>query len=389
MKDNKIAFILNYHISERGGGAEVQTWLMARELAARGFKVSYVARSASGKGGSRENLDGVEVVWLPEVKRFRWLTAPAYYRALRMLDPDVVVVRNTSFLVGVAGRYCGRRGKKFVWMCADNLSPLRWQRLVKEKEYHGGMNAAQRAYALADAAVNDLLRIYGDRHVTHALTQNEVQRQAYKRHFGKDSAQLISGHEPPAALRPPRERLEQGVVLWVANIGYRKRPEKFVKLARACEGSRLSFVMIGGRFDARLLDEVFADPPDNLQWLGRLPFEETLAWFDRAAFFVNTSISSGEGFPNTYIQAWLRGVPTFCLGFDPDNIIDRQGLGGVADKTECLAAMIVEYASDPDRYAAVSEHVRNFAKERYTVKKAVDHFVRTVGLEESNAATEN
>lgn len=375
-----IAFVMPFHISERGGGAEVQTWLMAKELARRGFRVFYLAQSVSGKAGTPETLDGVELIWLPYAHHFRWRAGKHYSRVLHELSPDLVVVRVTSFLVGVAGSYCRRHSKKFAWMCADNLSPLRWQALARQREYYGSMNLKQLVYAYSNAMLDDLLRIRGDRYVTHALTQNEVQRQAYKRAFGKDSLRLISGHEPPGEIESPQVRLEQGIVLWVANIGYRKQPGKFVELARACEGSRLSFVMIGGRSDARLLEELFADKPANLQWLGKLPFEETLAWFDRAALFVNTSIISGEGFPNTYIQAWLRGVPTFCLGVDPDGVIAENRLGYVADAVENLATGIADLKNDFAVYSEMCENVLKFATNNYTIMKAVDRFLENVGL---------
>ena len=376
-----IAFVMPFHISERGGGAEVQTWLMARELARRGFPVFFIAQSVSGKAGTRETLEGVELVWLPYVHHFRWRACRRYYHALLQLSPDVVVVRVTSYLVGVAGHYRKKKGGKFVWMCADNLSPLKWHALAKQREYYGSMHFKQLLYAYFNALVGDLIRIYGDRFVTHALTQNEVQREAYKRAFGTVSQRLVSGHEPPASLRSPLKRLQGGIVLWVANIGHRKRPEKFVELARACEGGRLSFVMIGERSDGRLLDEIFSGQPANLQWLGKLSFEETLTWFDQAAFFVNTSISSGEGFPNTYIQAWLRGVPTFCLGADPDGVTTENGLGCVVEDVDGLAAAISRLANDPAGYEKICTRVLKFAQENYTVFRAVDKLLENIGLQ--------
>ena len=39
-KDHKITFVMLWHISERGGGAEVQANYLAQELAERGYNVS-------------------------------------------------------------------------------------------------------------------------------------------------------------------------------------------------------------------------------------------------------------------------------------------------------------------------------------------------------------
>jgi glycosyltransferase involved in cell wall biosynthesis len=59
---------------------------------------------------------------------------------------------------------------------------------------------------------------------------------------------------------------------------------------------------------------------------GAVRYTDSGAWFDRARIFLNTS--SIEGFPNTFLQAWIRAVPVVSF-FDPDGMIRRLQLGAV------------------------------------------------------------
>ena len=45
----------------------------------------------------------------------------------------------------------------------------------------------------------------------------------------------------------------------------------------------------------------------------------------RSHIFVNTS--THEGFPNTFIQSWLREVVVVSLQVDPDQVLERQQVG--------------------------------------------------------------
>jgi hypothetical protein len=58
---------------------------------------------------------------------------------------------------------------------------------------------------------------------------------------------------------------------------------------------------------------------ENLDLLGEVPLEEVNAQLAAGHLFVNTSKT--EGFPNTFIQAWMRRVPTLSLDVDPDGIL--------------------------------------------------------------------
>jgi hypothetical protein len=85
-------------------------------------------------------------------------------------------------------------------------------------------------------------------------------------------------------------------------------------------------------------------------------------YFERARVFVNTSDS--EGFPNSYLQAWRRGVPTVSF-FDPDGVIRRFGLGHAARSLEDMAAAVERLAGSSDEWHATSARCRHFMDTHY------------------------
>jgi glycosyltransferase involved in cell wall biosynthesis len=371
-----------FHILEmRGGGAEVQAWLLAKELSRRGFDVHYVAMSVRGKAGTSERVDGVTVRWLPYREHLRWRNSLRWYRALKEIDPDLVIQRMTSETTGVIGLYARRHGKAFSWICTDDLVPRRWLHLERQVEANRAKapGALKSLVFLADAALNDVMRQLGMRCLTHAFTQNETQRRDLKAAFGLDSFRLPSGHEPPSGHSDAEARRREAIVLWAGTLGPRKRPQLFGELARRFEGEPVRFVVAGGHADEAYRASVVSGFPSNVEWLGQVPFQETLAWFDRAAVLANTSAPDREGFPNTFIQAWLRGVPVLSLGIDPDGILREHGLGRVAATVDEMASHLRGMLADPAGYARAADHVAAFARERYTVERVADSFLDAVG----------
>ena len=68
---------------------------------------------------------------------------------------------------------------------------------------------------------------------------------------------------------------------------------------------------------------------------GFVPVTEVERHFDEAAVFVNTSV--GEGFPNTFLQAWSRGVPTLAT-VDVEAAVHRR-FAGVEDGARQIEAL--------------------------------------------------
>ena len=101
----------------------------------------------------------------------------------------------------------------------------------------------------------------------------------------------------------------------------------------------------------------------NLEFKGYVPYQEVNAYYARSRIFVNTSDS--EGFPNSFLQSWVRGTPVFSF-FDPDGIIVREGLGSSPVDTEQMALEIKQLIQDHGRLAALSAHVHQYALDHYS-----------------------
>lgn len=373
-------FAMDFHYTERIGGAEVQAWLLAKELARRGFEVHYLAQSLRGKAVATETRDGVHIHWVKNPGYLQWRNGLRYYRALKRINPDLLIQRTTSFNTGVIGFYARKHHKPFAWICTDNDIPARWfftrkeLRVIPTKKLLGKLKFP---ILLANAVVHDLARDWGMKKASHVFTQNDEQFSQLLSNYKLSSLRMPSGHELPEVRISPQQRFHNKTILWVGNLGANKRPEKFLQLAKMMQRHGWKFVMVGGREGANSFNEFFAEPrPENFLWLGELSFQDTTTWFDQAAVLINASES--EGLPNTFIQAWLRGIPVVTLGIDPNQHIKKNDLGRVENDLQAMAGALHELLADEARYCRMSERIAAFASRQFTIATVADHFIRAI-----------
>ena len=110
-------------------------------------------------------------------------------------------------------------------------------------------------------------------------------------------------------------------MLWVANLRQLKRPDRFLRAwPRRCRASAFTWSVVPFPGEESLLppDRSHARMVPNLTFHGKVPYLEIGHLFDRARLLANTS--EIEGFPNTFLQAWVRGIPVVTM-FDPDRLL--------------------------------------------------------------------
>lgn len=270
------------------GGAEVQQSLLARTFVRAGYPVSIITMNY-GQEADIE-LDGIKIyqIYRPEeglpVIRFVYPRLTSIWSALKRVGADVYYQRACGMLTGVVGQFCRTYERRFIYAAASDAD---FENDLPMIEYRR----------------DKWLYRHGLQHVDRVVVQNEKQQQTCKRNFGIDTVIIKSGYEVPENAVSNL----QGYVLWAATLKDLKRPELFIELARRLPNIR--FRMVGGGEGSALYERVrtLVSQLPNLEFTGFVPYPQMDDQFDGARIFVNTS--TWEGFPNTFLQAWARGIP--------------------------------------------------------------------------------
>lgn len=212
--------------------------------------------------------------------------------------------------------------------------------------------------------IDRLLLKYSIKKCDFIVTQTEKQKTLLKKNFNIESNLVQPNAHPLPIENEHYKKDDPQLILWVANSTENKRMELFVRLAKDLKYTNYKFVMIGKTRseDANLLQKI-KDLP-NIDHLGDKPFDEVNIFMSKATIFVNTSLS--EGFPNTFIQAWMRYTPVFSLNVDPDGALKKSIAGQVTNNLSELGTKICETISNKDLLLKLQHSSRDHAIKSYS-----------------------
>ncbi len=345
------------------GGAEVQQSFVARGLQKAGFPVSVV----TGDFGQPDecNLDGIRVLKITErgaripVIRHYHPRLTAIWNAMRRADADIYLQRCAGANTFLVGLYARLKGRRFVYAAASMGDLVLPQTRTLFQKTHTGLQeylCYRIGLRLADVIVS----------------QNAAQDSACRQYHGRGTVTVPSCYAVPLDARSD----PTGAVLWVSALRRWKRVELLFALARRTP--TVNFRIVGGpsadrdalEYFAKIREQAAAIP--NVEFLGFVPYQDADRLFDRASLFVNTSDDT-EGFPNTFLQAWARGVPT--VSFYDCGARDRQGpIGRLARNLEEMAAMVRELIANPDLLRSEGERCKKYFADNHSVEATIDRY---------------
>ena len=338
------------------GGESVQQTLLGQALTRRGHDVSMVVSDYGQTDGAVWNSIRVFKAYRPDagvpVLRFAHPRWTGMWSALARADADVYYTSCAGMQVGLIALFCRRYRRRLVFRAASDTD-------------------CDRARLLVRFARDRWLYGYGLRRAHAILVQSARQQDTLTRSYGLSSrvAGMLVEKPGPVAARDID-------VLWVSNIRHLKRPDRILELADRLPSVKIHIA--GGPLpgEEALFHDVkrAAANKKNVSFHGRLSYWDAGDLYGRAKVLVNTS--DIEGFPNSYLQAWIRGVPVVTL-IDPDAVIERESLGIAVKSPDRFPDAIKHFLDDSGAWNAVSDRCRAFMGREYGEDKILAAYLDT------------
>jgi glycosyltransferase involved in cell wall biosynthesis len=331
------------------GGAELQQSVIAPELARRGYDVSMISMDFGQEEGAY--LKGVRLLKMHKpnagvpVLRFLHPRLTSIWAALKRANADVYYQRTSAVHTGFLAAFTRAHGRKSIYAGASDVDFMPGRQDISLDR-------------------DRLIFEYGVRNVDQVFVQNPFQQKAVLENYGRESVLIPNCFDPfPGAKADPR-----GYVLWVATVRPAKRPELLREIARRLPRHR--FVMVGGS-DSDAWGKAYAEEArgamrslPNATVHGFLPFAEADSLFNGARLVINTS--TYEGFPNTFLQAWSRGVPVVSF-VDTGSRHRGVPLFEPVSDVDQATAQVARLMDDDAAWEEASQRAREHFLERHSV----------------------
>jgi len=340
------------------GGAEVQQSMIAPALARRGYRVSMICYDYGQ--ADRTEIKGVTIYNMHKpdegipVVRYLHPRLTSLWRAFTRADADIYYQRTAAGYTGYMAAFCRKHGRKAIYSGASDVDFIPGKQEIKY-------------------ARDRMIFEYGLKRVHKVITQNPQQHKELFDNYGREGTLIPSCYAPPAGAKHDRG----GYVLWVASLRPSKRAELALEIARRLPEHK--FIMIGGPDPDRRSQDYFQSLKDaaralpNVELKGFVPLAETERYFNGARAFLNTS--EYEGFPNTFLQAWARGIPSVAF-IDTGSRLDGEPVYESVEGVSQASWKLDRLMRDDIHWQHLSQRCQSFFHQTHSVDAIIDRYER-------------
>jgi len=345
------------------GGSEVRGWLLARGLANLGnFEVSFVVFDHGQ--GALEKHDGVIVIRgtslsysiknSPEkITAEKNLNYPNkhedYFSFISNIDADFYCIFGVHNLAAQIVRSC-RKIKKQVILFAGSDNDFSSDIIETSETSDNYGRIAKLAY-------------YTIQNVSHIIVQTNFQKEILKSRFGRE-CQILNNPVEFYLDTPFKKKLKskRPICLWVGKSDMVKQPWIVLEIAKNLK--EFDFVMVMNLSIGLIHEKILSNVLPNIKVIEWISYNDIKYLFETANYLINTS--KHEGFPNSFLQAGISGLPIISLNVDPDNFIKKNRCGVIAEgNIQVMIDSIYRLENQKELYEEYSSNVFNYVLEKH------------------------
>lgn len=318
---------------ERTGGAETQFHLIAKGLLARGWPLSLIVSAP-------KNRDTCLPPWAYSAYKQRGyptklgFLADSYrlFLAMRQTKAEVFFQRCSFHDAPRVALFSKALKAKFIfWLGADYNADLKWQK--------DNLSCIRRVSFWKSLRSADVI-----------VAQTKSQAQKIRECFGLESIVITNAVavEKSYPLRSKRFEIRPTrTIVWGGRLNQNKRPELLLQLAQRTPNWTYIAAVLKERDGHDRLQSFMAAAHSipNIKVEVDLSHQQYCDLIGTVDLALNTSIM--EGFPNTLLEAFAKGVPALTFGIDPDGIIRSNSLGWVCDSIDSAHETIRSLEESP------------------------------------------
>lgn len=339
--------LFNPAVDEVFGGAEVDLYLLAAELAKdKNFEVTFITADYGQK--KIENVQDVTIIKSVDFKKNPLAGARRVWQAMNTADAGIYFQEASSWGTFLVALFCKLHKKIFVYRTANEGEcdgKFRRQHFLAGKAFHWSLQNAKQV-----------------------IVQNQIDKAKLQQTTGICSKVIPNAHHLSALPECGRN-----VILWVGRSAEVKRPELFIDLAEKTPTERFAMICQRATGDKKYEELVTrAGTLENLEFIERVAFDEIDSYFRRARVFVNTS--STEGFPNTFVQACKNAVPILSLMVNPDGFIDSHKCGMCANGNWDEFISQLNVLLKPEQRELYGRNARQYAEQNHNIEKIIEEY---------------
>ena len=343
----KIYPLFNSDVKSVFGGAEVDCYLLATELAKdKDFAVSCIVADY-GQDSCQVRQD-VTIIKSLNFRENSLLGAWRIWRAVHQAEGQIYFMKTASPGIPLVALFCKLHNRRFVYRSASS-SECDGTYLRKHK-------------LLGKAFARSL------RQAEAVTTQNDEDAERLLATIGVPSTVIRGAH-----MLGPLGRKNRDTILWVGRSAGVKRPELLLKAAREMPQEKFTIICPKATGDDGYDDLVAqAGEVENLEFIKWVPFCEIDNYFERAKVFVNTSDS--EGYPNTFIQACKCHTPILSLNVNPDGFLDRYKCGMCACGDWQGFVSMLRQLLDEETGREYGGNGRQYVEQKHDITKIIEEY---------------